>query len=510
MAGLPAAQFRRNLRAIINGPQALAFIPAITLGGFWLGGETALLGIALMLPAFIALLGGAGPVPQMPVQNGLNGLGQRETIDNTLEQFMLACSHSGLNTAALVVELDDYNALVSRLGHKACNDILHRTADQMRGVLRDQDVVSRLDGAVFAIALAPVRRADLESLIQVAARLQDAVSRPISLDATTVYVSCSVGFCLGSRAPTLAGETMLEAAEHALYEARLNGPSAIRSYSAEMQSHAKIQHDLIEEVSAALENGQILPWFQPQVSTDTGKVTGFEALARWNHPERGIIPPCDFLPAIEQAGLFERLGEVILYQSLTSLKKWDESGLSVPQVGVNFSSAELRNPKLVDKIRWELDRFDLAPERLTVEILETVVAYMGDDIITRNIAGLATLGCAIDLDDFGTGHASIANIRRFAVGRIKIDRSFIMKVDTDPEQQRMVSAILTMAEQLGLETLGEGVETVGEHAMLAQLGCGHIQGYGLARPMPFEDTLEWMRKHHEKLAKTPKIGRKAG
>ena len=139
----------------------------------------------------------------------------------------------------------------------------------------------------------------------------------------------------------------------------------------------------------------------------------------------------------------------------------------------------------------DLDRFDLTPERLTVEVLETVIADMGDDIITRNIAGLATLGCAIDLDDFGTGHASIANIRRFAVGRIKIDRSFIMKVDTDPEQQRMVSAILTMAEQLGLETLGEGVETVGEHAMLAQLGCGHIQGYGLARPMPFEDTLDW-------------------
>ena len=132
MAGLPAAQFRRNLRAIINGPQALAFIPAITLGGFWLGGETALLGIALMLPAFIALLGGAGPVPQMPVQNGLNGLGQRETIDNTLEQFMLACSHSGLNTAALVVELDDYNALVSRLGHKACNDVLHRKTGELK------------------------------------------------------------------------------------------------------------------------------------------------------------------------------------------------------------------------------------------------------------------------------------------------------------------------------------------------------------------------------------------
>jgi len=277
-----------------------------------------------------------------------------------------------------------------------------------------------------------------------------------------------------------------------------------------MQLRDKARHVLIDEARVALDDGQIRPWFQPQVSTDTGEVTGFEALARWQHPERGMIPPSDFLPILDQAGLFERLGEVILYHSLKSLTLWDKAGFKVPKIGVNFCSAQLRNPKLVDKIRWELDRFDLAPERLAVEILETVVADMQDDIITRNIAGLAKLGCSIDLDDFGTGHASIANIRRFAVGRIKIDRSFVMKVDTDPEQQRMVSAILTMSEQLGLETLGEGVETIGEHAMLAQLGCGHIQGFGLARPMPFSKTIAWMEKHRQKLAETPKIGRRTG
>jgi EAL domain-containing protein (putative c-di-GMP-specific phosphodiesterase class I) len=277
-----------------------------------------------------------------------------------------------------------------------------------------------------------------------------------------------------------------------------------------MQHKAKAQNALIQDVTQALEDGHIIPWFQPQISTDTGEVSGFEALARWHHPERGMIAPADFLPAIEQAGMFERLGEVILYHSLTCLKKWDKAGFRVPQVGVNFSDSELRNPKLVDKIRWELDRFDLSPDRLNVEILETVIAEAEDDVITRNIAGLATLGCAIDLDDFGTGHASISNIRRFAVERIKIDRSFMTKVDTDPEQQRMVSAIVTMAEQLNLKTLGEGVETAGEHAMLAQLGCTHVQGFGLGRPMPYADTLNWMQKHHEKLAETPKIGRGIG
>ena len=501
---------RQNIRSIIYGPQALAFIPAITLACFWLGGETALVVAALIIPAFIAFVGSPDEISSPKKLLKTAGLGLRESIETALDQVLKSSSDTRHTTAAIVVELDDFNTLVTRLGHKACNDILQKSSDRLRGVLRDQDQLCCLDGAKFAIALAPVHRADLETLIQISARLQTAITEPLSLNATTVYISCSVGFCLKSCTPANTGESMLEAAELALADAQLNGPAAIRSYSKEMQNKAKAKSALIEEVSAALEEGQIEPWFQPQISTDTGEVTGFEALARWNHPQQGMISPGDFLPAIEQAGLSERLSEVILYHSLTSLKMWDKNGFFVPKVGVNFSSAELRNPKLVDKIRWELDRFDLGPERLAIEILETVVAKTDDDIITRNIADLAKLGCAIDLDDFGTGHAAIANIRRFAVGRIKIDRSFVMKVDTDPEQQRMVSAILTMAEQLDLETLGEGVETVGEHAMLAQLGCGHIQGFGLARPMPFDNTMAWMQQHNEKLAKTPKIGRQTG
>jgi diguanylate cyclase len=179
-------------------------------------------------------------------------------------------------------------------------------------------------------------------------------------------------------------------------------------------------------------------------------------------------------------------------------------------VAVNFSPDELRNPKLFDKIRWELDRFDLAPERLTIEVLEDVVAKSDDDTTTRNIAALSRIGCGIDLDDFGTGHASISNIRRFDVNRIKIDRSFITHVDTDRDQQNMVAAILTMAERLGLATLGEGVESHGEHAMLAQLGCGHVQGYSIAKPMPLEETNSWITEYNQRIAKAPPIPRQAG
>ena len=195
----------------------------------------------------------------------------------------------------------------------------------------------------------------------------------------------------------------------------------------------------------------------------------------------------------------------MMYHSFRALKQWDAAGVKIPQVGVNFAGTELGNPRLLEKIKWDLDRFELTPDRLAVEILETVVTDSADDVITRNIAALSALGCRIDLDDFGTGNASLAAIRRFAVNRIKIDRSFVVRADRDPGQQRMISAILTMAERLQVETLAEGVETVGEHVLLAQLGCNHVQGFGIARPMPFNQTLDWIHAHNAKLNDVPQI-----
>lgn len=223
----------------------------------------------------------------------------------------------------------------------------------------------------------------------------------------------------------------------------------------------------------------------------------------------GLIAPIDFLPAIREAGLFERLGEIILSQSLRALKRWDNAGLIVPCVGVNFSSFELGNPGICDKIRWELDRFDLTPDRLTVEILEDVIAATDNDMIARNIRALSDMGCNIDLDDFGTGHASIANIRRFAINRIKIDRSYVTRADTDREQQKMVAAILTMAERLDLQSLAEGVETMSEYSILAQLGCNHVQGFAIGRPMAEDDISGWMARHRETIVEPPQVTRRA-
>ncbi len=393
---------------------------------------------------------------------------------------------------------------------------MQQLAGRLRSALRSRDTVSRIEENLFAVCLAPVRQLDLGNMLHMAARLQIALEQPIAVDGATAYVTASVGLALdtglkntGTQERT--GPALLNSATIALAEARRHGPSATRAFSREMERPAApCSRTLLLEAAEALENGQIQPWFQPQISTDTGRVSGFEALARWCHPDRGLISPAEFLPALQQGARMERLGEVILYNALAAVKHWDAEGLDVPHVGVNFSPEELRNPGLVQKIEWELDRFDLTADRLSVEILETVVASSPDDTMVRNIAGLSRLGCQIDLDDFGTGHASISSIRRFDVQRLKIDRSFVMKVDRDPEQQRMVSAILTMAEQLGLATLAEGVETAGEHAMLAQLGCAHVQGFGIGRPMPLDQTADWTRAHLAKLAAPPPIGRRIG
>jgi EAL domain-containing protein (putative c-di-GMP-specific phosphodiesterase class I) len=329
--------------------------------------------------------------------------------------------------------------------------------------------------------------------VQVADDLQRDLSRPVGLELGAVLPTVSIGLALPSRLHSPSGEALLGAATLAALEAQRSGPAGIRTYSDDLQTRADTRRNLARDAARALERGEVQAFFQPQVCARTGALSGFEALARWRHPTRGLIPPVEFLPVIEEAGLMRRLGEVMLRDALSALHDWQAGGLRVSRVGVNLSGIELCDPHLVERVTWELDRFDLTPDRLVVEVLETVVAAREEDAIIRNLAALARLGCGLDLDDFGTGHASITCIRRFSIDRIKIDRSFVTGLDRDPEKQRLLGAILVMADHLGLATLAEGVETAEERHVLARLGCQHVQGFGIARPMPSEDVPAWIR-----------------
>lgn len=257
----------------------------------------------------------------------------------------------------------------------------------------------------------------------------------------------------------------------------------------------------------ALENGEIRAYFQPQISADTGEVTGFEALARWHHPQQGILSPQDFLPAIEAAGLTSKLGNLMRRQALEALRVWVNAGYPVQSVSVNVTHQDLRDPQFATDVLWQLDRAELPPGRLVLEVLETVAAAPGRATIVDNLTRLAQAGCRLDLDDFGIGPGALDSLRDFPVHRLKIDRSFVSGADHDPEQRRMLVAILSMAEQLKVETVAEGVETRAEASLLAQFGCQHLQGFAIAPPMALEDTPLFMERQRNLIAGLPRIRR---
>ncbi|WP_299356441.1 bifunctional diguanylate cyclase/phosphodiesterase [uncultured Shimia sp.] len=487
----------------------MLLVPCVILGAYVLGGEVWLLVTALFLPLpFLLRKSSTQRRAGHNDRDALTGLLVSGAFEGASDTQMGDLGESGLLTATLCLELDRFSEIRNRYGDNAAEDVLKHSARRIVAALRTDDVVARVGDGRFVICLDPVRVFDLEICLQLATRLQTALEEPVPLQAVSIHPTCSVGFCLSSRVSPATGATLFEAADMALSEARRAGLSSIRSYQSGFRKRMVSRRQSALEASKALDRGQIHAWFQPQICTSTGYVSGFEALARWQHPKRGIIPPAEFLGPMQQSDQLEQLANRMLSEALSALKAWHKAGYDVPTIGVNFAGDELHNPALLDKIRWELDRFSLAPKSLSIEVLETVIAGAPDDIVVRNVNGLAELGCGIDLDDFGTGHASISSIRRLRASRLKIDRSFVTRVDQDIEQQRMVAAIVTMAERLGLETLAEGVETPGEHAMLCQLGCEHVQGFGLGRPMPFEKTFDWLRDYNASLRDLPEITRR--
>lgn len=501
----------KHLRAALQGPQIVAFVPAIALASFWLLGEMAMLVVALGVPCLLSLTGlfraadpdtGGAQVSEVITLDMLRPL--------ATEVMSIARSRKTM-TACLLLGFENTQALADRHGPESIIKLRDAAAERLRGVLRPADDIYLLESEHIAILLGPVMRLDLESALQLATRVQAAAEEPTSIDGIAIYPSCSVGVSLSSRLdPTDAGERLLTNVEAALAEAHSNGPSAIRVWSRHSRDTNSAADSLESEIRAALESGEIMPWFQPQISTETGCVTGVEALARWIHPDRGILPPAAFLPTVEATDLLPRLTETVLHETLEAMRDWDNAGLTIATASINMTTQDLDDPRLAERVAWQLDRFNLTPQRLNIEVLEDVVANGPDDVIARNIRALAALGCGIDLDDFGTGQASISALRRFDVSRLKIDRSFITRLDADEDQRLVVAAVIGMAERLGLDTVAEGVETVGEHALLAQLGCTHVQGFGIARPMPGDRIPQWIEAHNTKLVQAPRLPRATG
>ncbi len=398
-------------------------------------------------------------------------------------------------TIVMAVEIDQFRLLKERYSHDQIDQVLTECEHRIALQVRDGDTFLPTLPPSFTLILSNPKQIILEDAMLVAARLQSSLSAPIALANATVYLSASVGFCLSDRLDAPTSADILQCASNALIRAQRAGPAAIRSHSEVAAADLDRQNELTKDVAGALADHQIAAFFQPQIATDTRVITGVEGLARWHHPTKGMISPGLFLPACQDAGLMCALGQHMMEQGFHALATWDALDLHVPTVGINFSTTELGDHTLVERVTDTLAQYNLAPHRLSVEVLESVVADDGDGIIIQNLSALSKLGCQIDLDDFGTGHASITNIRRFSIERIKIDRSFITGVDEDKDQRDMVAAILTMAERLGVQALAEGVETQGEERALQSLGVAFLQGFGIAHPMSMQDATDWLRTY---------------
>ncbi len=487
--------FRAKARYCLSfiAPSAAAFLILGPVGG---------LVSALFAPLFAAaLFQNATSKRDAPA-----GPDNRDFIMGWLSRFLGQIDHP---TIAMVIEIDDFQKLEEVYDSETLQSALSFAHSVIEENLTAKDVTIHLDRARFISALAPQGPHKTEAMLNTCTRIQHALGEAAQVTDLPVHLTASIGFVSSNKLIRPTAEKLIQAALTALAEAKIQSPNAVRAFSEAIAKRRSSQRKLVVDATKAFPRGEIFAYFQPQLDLEDGRLSGFEALARWHHPEKGIMSPLEFLAALEQANLMPQLGETMIQQALQALTFWDKNGLNVPRVGVNLSTSELRNPRLVDRISKHLEVGNIAPDRLSIEVLETVIATDQDDDIIGNLAALSDLGCGVDLDDFGTGYASISNIRKFSVKRIKIDRSFITGVESDEEQSNMVAAILMMAERLGVTTFAEGVETRAEREALHALGCRDIQGFQVARPMPIQETVEWANAYFAQTAQPIQFTKRA-
>jgi diguanylate cyclase len=499
--------FLNSMSRFARRSLAITLLPAGSWGIYQMFGENGLIAIAVALPLLWALFGGFEQTETLDdVSKEDQQIAQADQLENRINDMLFAAAPDA-RLALFCLELDSAADVTRRLGEAGLNSIQDRLQMRYASCLRNRDIVFRSGPLHWTIVATPSSKLNLEVAIAQANRLQNIADEPLFVDEDRLYLSSSVGFTVAQK-PFKGAHVLLSQAQSALSEAILNGPNSIRAFTpSKANKFAKAPSFHLQDLNGDIDTS-LIAWFQPQISTDTGEITGFEALARWQDNNGHIHSPATVLPVLEQHGLMERLTDLTLTQSLKALHTWDAHDLKIDTIGVNFSQTDLENPKLYEKIAWDLDRFEIEPNRLCVEVLESVIAGDADDVIVRNVTRLAEIGCQIDLDDFGTGHSSISTLRRLPVHRLKIDRSFVAKADLDSEQQKMVATILMMAERLDLACLAEGVETLGEQSILAQLGCRYVQGYGIAKPMPLDQTLDWIEGFQDRQLIAPEIGRK--
>lgn len=427
-------------------------------------------------------------IEQLAFYDQLTGLPNRQLLRERLEQAMLGGVESHQYCALVYIDLDDFKTINDTRGHEVGDQLLRTMAGRLSDCVKRNDTVARIGGDEFCLVLEDLGPSDSVALQQtewMVSLILKAVNRPLAIENIEHFVHGSIGITLfqGDDVPL---DDLLKQAELAMYQAKQEARNGRRFFNPRMQARVLEYVALASDMRKGLDNGEFLPYYQPQVDA-AGQVTGFELLIRWHHGRRGVITPADFIPVAEDNGLIIQLGSQVLEMAGALLSSWtrrpETSSLTL---AVNISARQLHQTDFVEVVSRMIRRFQIDASRLKLELTESMLLEDVDDSIDKMMR-LRALGVRFSLDDFGTGYSSLSYLKRLPLDQLKIDKSFVRDLLTDPYDADIARTIVSLARGLGLEVIAEGVETEEQRDCLAAYGCEHYQGYFYGRPMPLED-----------------------
>lgn len=420
----------------------------------------------------------------------LTGLINRYNLENRLDQALLSAHRDDLRVAVMFIDMDRFKTINDTLGHHVGDQLLIEVARRLRDSVRESDIVARLGGDEFIVVLTHIT--DEMDAAPLADKILRSLGQPYVFDGKELHSSPSIGIAFypvdGADGPTL-----MKNADTAMYHAKERGRNNVQYFTLALNTAASERLGLENDLHQALRTDQLHLHYQPQIRAQDGKVFGVEALARWRHPALGDIPPLKFIPIAEESGLIEVLGSWVLEEACRQLGAWRAQGVEDIRMAVNLSAQQLRSPGLVQSVDALLKQHGLKGGDLELEITESVAMENPDQAIGQ-LQALRDLGIQLAIDDFGTGYSSLAYLKRLPIQILKLDRTFVRDIETDPSDAEISAATLALAHNLGLKVVAEGVETDAQRDYLIRHRCDFMQGYLFSKPLPAEEALKFIRE----------------
>ncbi len=420
----------------------------------------------------------------------LTGLPNRALFNDRLAQSLRRAERNKEMLAVLFIDLDDFKFINDTHGHRVGDLLLIEVSRRLLKETRADDTLARMGGDEFTVFLQDVKSVD--NALQVAHKHLSSLLSVFLLEDKQLFISASIGIALFPDHGNSA-DALLKSADAAMYLAKQKGKNHTELFSHSLYYKVSERLALQGDLRRALENEEFILHYQPRVNLKNGNLSGVEALVRWQHPDRGLIPPLTFIPLAEETGLIMEIGEWVMREACRQMKRWHHAGILVPRVSVNVSPLQFRRQNIVELVKSILGETSLCAEALELEITES--ALMDDiDQAIDTLQQLQQMGIHISIDDFGTGYSSLSHLRSLPVNTLKVDRSFVMNAHVSEEDAQILSAILAMAHSLNLDTVVEGVECEEQRDLLREQECGEVQGFYYARPMPAVDLASMLDK----------------